>query len=127
MEPSAETAARAVRDRLLVEPTHWFVPPDDTPALAGVATAVWEPREARLVYRGTDVVVQPLGVILKGDKWYLLGLARSGVDRLGSFDCHASMPSSSSIIVSIGHPASISLRRGRHVAGPSSTRSPSTS
>jgi len=75
MERSAETAARAVRDRLLVEPTHWFVPPDDTPALADVATAVWESREVRLVYRGTDVVVQPLGLILKGDKWYLLGLA----------------------------------------------------
>lgn len=82
MEASAETAARAVRDRLLVEPTHWFLPPDDTPALATVATAVWESREIRLTYRNTDVVVQPLGLILKGDIWYLLGQAQGGADRL---------------------------------------------
>ncbi len=78
MESSAEAAARVVRDRLLVEPTHWFVPPDSTPALAEVASAVWESREVRLVYRGVDVVVQPLGLILKGDAWYALGRARHG-------------------------------------------------
>lgn len=81
MEASAESAARVVRDRLLVEPTHWFAPPDDTPALADIARAVWDSCEVRLVYRGTDVVVQPLGLILKGDKWYLLGRARRGVER----------------------------------------------
>lgn len=82
MEPSAETAARIVQERLLIEPTHWFVPPDDTPALADVARAVWECREIRLVYRGTDVVTQPLGLILKGHTWYLLGRARRGVEQL---------------------------------------------
>jgi len=82
MEPSAETAARVVRDRLLVEPTHWFVPPDDTPALADVARAVWDSREVRLTYRGTDVVVQPLGLILKSYTWYLLGVERRGAERL---------------------------------------------
>ncbi|MEO1064551.1 MAG: WYL domain-containing protein [Actinomycetota bacterium] len=76
MERSAEAAARVVRDRLLVEPTHWFVPPDDAPALPEVAKGVWESRELRLGYRGDDVIVQPLGLILKGDTWYLLGRAR---------------------------------------------------
>lgn len=78
MESSAEAAARVVRERLLVEPTHWFVEPDDVPALADVARAVWESREARLTYRGDDVVVRPLGLILKGDTWYLLGTSRRG-------------------------------------------------
>jgi predicted DNA-binding transcriptional regulator YafY len=73
MEPSAETAARVVRDRLLIEPTHWFVPPDDTPSLPDVAKAVWESREIRVTYRGAAQVVQPFGLILKGDTWYLLG------------------------------------------------------
>jgi predicted DNA-binding transcriptional regulator YafY len=82
MEPSAETAARVVRDRLLVEPTHWFVPPDPTPALADVAAAVWESRELRLTYRSADTVVRPLGLILKGDKWYLLGQTARDADRL---------------------------------------------
>lgn len=76
MEPTAESAARVVRDRLLVEPTHWFVPPDATPALADVARAVWEAREVRLTYRGAEVVVQPLGLILKSHTWYLLGRPR---------------------------------------------------
>lgn len=76
MDVSAESAARVVRDRLLVEPSHWFLPPDQPAALADVARGVWESRELRLVYRGSDVLVQPFGLILKGDTWYLLGGAR---------------------------------------------------
>lgn len=76
MERATETAARVVRDRLLVEPTHWFVPPDDAPALADIATSVWQSREVTLTYRGTDISVQPLGLILKGSTWYLLGQVR---------------------------------------------------
>jgi predicted DNA-binding transcriptional regulator YafY len=82
LHPSAEGAARVVRERLLVEPTHWFVPPDETPALADVATAVWECRELRVAYRGRDAVVQPLGLILKGDTWYVLARVRRGGERL---------------------------------------------
>ena len=82
MDASAETAARAVHERLLVEPTHWFVPPEKTPMLADVARAVWESREIRLVYRGVDVVVQPFGLILKGNTWYLLGRTRRGAERM---------------------------------------------
>jgi predicted DNA-binding transcriptional regulator YafY len=76
MELTAERAARVVCERLLVEPTHWFVPPDDTPALADVARGVWESREIRIRYRATDVVVRPLGLVLKGDTWYVLGDVR---------------------------------------------------
>ena len=81
MELTAERAARAVRDRLLVEPTHWFVVPDDTPALPDVARAVWESREIRLTYRGSDVVVQPLGLIMKGQTWYVLARVRPRPER----------------------------------------------
>jgi predicted DNA-binding transcriptional regulator YafY len=73
----AEDAARAVQERLLVEPAHWFVVPDDVPALPIVARGVWEARELRLEYRATSVVVQPLGLILKGGTWYLLGRPRA--------------------------------------------------
>lgn len=78
MDGSAELAARVVHERLLIEPTHWFVPPDDTPALTEVARAVWESRELRLTYRGSDRIVEPLGLILKGYTWYALGRVRSG-------------------------------------------------
>lgn len=76
MERTSEQAARVVRDRLLVEPTHWFVPPDDIPALDDIAQAVWDAREVELGYRDASLVVAPLGLILKGDKWYLLGQMR---------------------------------------------------
>lgn len=78
MDESAELAARVVHERLLIEPTHWFTPPDDTPTLTEVARAVWECRRVRLTYRGTDRVVEPLGLILKGDAWYVLGQVRTG-------------------------------------------------
>lgn len=81
MEGATETAARVVRERLLVEPTHWFVPPDETPALAEIARAVWESREVRLTYRGTGAVVHPFGLILKGSTWYLLGQVRRSAER----------------------------------------------
>ena len=81
MERSSETAARVVRDRLLVEPTHWFVPPDETPALAPLARAVWETREARIRYRDDDLTVHPWGLILKGFTWYALGRRSLGPDR----------------------------------------------
>jgi predicted DNA-binding transcriptional regulator YafY len=76
LEPATETAAKVVRDRLLIEPTHWFIQPDDAPALPDVARAVWDARELRLRYRDADVVVQPLGLILKGYTWYLIGHVR---------------------------------------------------
>ncbi|MGL5859097.1 MAG: helix-turn-helix transcriptional regulator [Angustibacter sp.] len=80
MERSTERAARVVRDRVIVEPTHWFVPQDDTPALAEIAQAVWESREVRLTYRGAETSVQPLGLIMKGSTWYLLGRSRRSAD-----------------------------------------------
>lgn len=75
MERTGETAARSVHERLHVEPSHWFVPTEDTPALREVATAVWDAREVVLRYRGEELPAQPYGLILKGDRWYLLARA----------------------------------------------------
>ena len=86
MAPRAESAATAARDRLLIEPADWFRAPDDIPQLSAIASAVWDSRELRLTYkrhgRATDHAVQPLGLILKGDTWYLLGRTRSQAERL---------------------------------------------
>lgn len=81
MEATAETAARIVRERLVVEPTHWFEEPEATPALVEMARAVWESREVRLDYRDRDLLVHPLGLVLKRDVWYALGRTR-GEERL---------------------------------------------
>lgn len=84
LERSAENAARVVQQRLLVEPSHWFLPTEEAPVLADVATAVWESREIVIAYRGERIRAQPLGLILKGDRWYLLGRApgRHGPERV---------------------------------------------
>ncbi len=75
MDVTAERAARIVHERLLIEPSHWFVAPPAAPLLADVASGVWEARELRITYRGSPAVVQPLGLVVKGDRWYLLGRA----------------------------------------------------
>ena len=76
MDERAGVAATAVRDRLLVEPSHWFVAPDRVPALAEVARAVWEDRALRFRYRRATEHVNPVGLVLKGQNWYLLARRR---------------------------------------------------
>ena len=87
MQPRAEAAAVAVRDRLLVEPEEWWRTKEDTPFLAEVARGVWEGREVRISYRraGGDVrdhTLRPLGLVLKGSTWYLVARSRGGGDRV---------------------------------------------
>lgn len=59
------------------------MPADESPALAVIARAAWESHEVLLRYRGDEVRVQPLGLVLKGDRWYLLARApgRSSPER----------------------------------------------
>lgn len=70
--PEAETAARSLREHLLVEPAGWWEATDEVPHLRTVARAVWDERLLRLGYRGRSRVVTPLGLVVKGSLWYLL-------------------------------------------------------
>lgn len=88
----AGPAGRAVRDvhnRLLVETEPWWGRTPDEPHLADLARAVWDDREVRMEYepgsgagRATRTVVQPLGLVLKGDVWYLIADPRRGDRRM---------------------------------------------
>jgi predicted DNA-binding transcriptional regulator YafY len=87
MDTGAAAAARSVRDRLLVEPDDWFRPRQEVPYLLTVARGVWEARELRITYRSAsrpagEHTVRPLGLVLKGDTWYLLARTRRGADRV---------------------------------------------
>ena len=87
MDAAAEEAARTVRDRVLIEPDEWWATKEPVPFLVDVAHGVWEARELRLTYRSAsgragDRVIQPLGLVLKGDTWYLLARSRGGHDRM---------------------------------------------
>jgi predicted DNA-binding transcriptional regulator YafY len=80
LDRRAEAAARSLRDRLLVEPDDWFRSREPVPCLLDVARAVWEARELRITYRDRSQVVRPLGLVLKGPTWYLLGRRRAPGD-----------------------------------------------
>lgn len=71
-----ERAERAA-SRFHLDTTAWWRRPAATPFLAPLAQAVWDARTVRLSYRrfdGTRVerTLDPLGLVLKGDTWYVL-------------------------------------------------------
>jgi predicted DNA-binding transcriptional regulator YafY len=76
----------AAGERLLIEPGDWFKRRDEVPALVDVARGVWECRELRIGYRSaareSTRVIRPLGLVLKGDAWYVLARSRRGGDRV---------------------------------------------
>ncbi|MEH6818478.1 MAG: WYL domain-containing protein [Dietzia psychralcaliphila] len=67
------------RERFLVDKSRWFGSSDRPEALPAVARAVWSGRRLTICYerRGDDRatvsrLVDPLGLVLKGDNWYLV-------------------------------------------------------
>ncbi|GAB3473021.1 helix-turn-helix transcriptional regulator [Nocardiopsis coralliicola] len=83
-EEMAERADR-VRSRFHLDATAWWRSPRGTPHLAALADAVWRERTVALAYRrfdGTEVqrTADPLGVVLKGDSWYLLARPAGAAD-----------------------------------------------
>ena len=74
-----ERRSRASRlvERFYLDATAWFRPGDTVPHLPALAEAVWEGFRARITYdRGDAMVerlVEPLGIVLKGGTWYLVG------------------------------------------------------
>ncbi len=79
-EPLRERAGRA-RERFHLDAPGWFRATEQTPALAGVAAAVWTQRRIQVVYqrwrapREVERLLEPLGVVLKSGTWYLIAVA----------------------------------------------------
>lgn len=89
LDPTAEVAARSVRERLLVEAEPWWRTQEAAPHLVAVAEAVFGQWEIRVSYRRsggaepTEAVLRPLGLVLKAGTWYLVARRHStGDDRL---------------------------------------------
>ncbi|ADB48480.1 helix-turn-helix transcriptional regulator [Conexibacter woesei] len=61
-----------------VDHRSWFGPDEQPPALGAIAGALWHGRRLRLVHRGRERVVDPLGLVLKGPSWYLIGATERG-------------------------------------------------
>ena len=81
----ARRAVGDVRDRILVETDPWWGQQPAEPCLPQVAHAVWGSREVRIEYeRGEGPrsrVIRPLGLVLKGNVWYVLADDRRGARR----------------------------------------------
>jgi predicted DNA-binding transcriptional regulator YafY len=80
--PGALSArAGMLRERFHLDAAGWFQAADHTPHLAALAEAVWHQRRVRLRYRRWKAprevtrLLDPLGVVLKAGRWYLIARA----------------------------------------------------
>ncbi|MFC4017405.1 helix-turn-helix transcriptional regulator [Micromonospora sp. GCM10011542] len=70
-----------VRQRFHLDAPSWFREPEPTPHLAALAGAVWEDRRVVVRYRRWQVprevtrTLDPLGLVLKAGRWYLVAAA----------------------------------------------------
>ena len=82
----ARRAVSDVRNRILVETDPWWGQQPAEPCLPQVARAVWESREVRIEYEREEAprsrVIRPLGLVLKGNVWYVLADDRRGARRM---------------------------------------------
>src|SRR5207248_3220293 len=82
----AGRAVTDVRSRLLVETEPWWGSQPGEPHLAPLARAVWESREVRIEYErstsGRPRILRPLGLVLKGNTWYVIADDRRGARRV---------------------------------------------
>ncbi|GIG62016.1 transcriptional regulator [Longispora fulva] len=75
------TTSGRVRERFHLDAAAWFQAADDTPWLGTIADAVWRGVRLTLRYRRWSVprevtrTVDPLGIVLKAGRWYLVGAA----------------------------------------------------
>lgn len=71
------TGAERVGSRFHLDAPAWFVEPEQPEYLTAVADAVWNGRPVRMRYRSgkaeTERRIDPLGIVLKGGAWYLVG------------------------------------------------------
>ena len=79
--PSADGhVADHIEQRVLVDAAAWFTEAEEPPALAAVSRAVWTGRRLRMLYRrgaaAVSRLIDPLGLVLKTDRWYLVAAHR---------------------------------------------------
>src|SRR5262249_2906403 len=75
--------AERVASRFHLDPVGWFRSADPLPALRAVAQAVWAARFLKIRYRNAGEEyprrLRPLGLVLKGGVWYLVGASGRAV------------------------------------------------
>lgn len=75
----ARQDAEYARTRVLVDSTGWRTAPTDTPPWLDVLRrALWADQRVRVRYDGRDRTLAPLGLVVKGDRWYLVAAREDG-------------------------------------------------
>ena len=77
LPPELRTRASRISQRFHLDVPGWFRTGESPAHLEALASAVWENRSLEMTYRREDRVdtrtVDPLGLVLKGGTWYLVG------------------------------------------------------
>jgi predicted DNA-binding transcriptional regulator YafY len=77
MPAQFRSGAEQMRARFHLDAPPWFAEAEHPAYLQIVAGAVWEQRSIRIHYQSwkakTERIVEPLGLVLKGGAWYLVG------------------------------------------------------
>lgn len=77
------TGAGRMRTRFHLDVQDWFGEGERPACLAPLAQAVWGGRQVRIRYRSWQAekerIVDPLGIVLKGGSWYLVGRVETSV------------------------------------------------
>lgn len=78
LPPELRDRATRIQQRFHLDAPGWYAEPDDTPALAAAADAVWRERRIHIQYHRwrapTEVTrtLDPYGLVLKAGRWYLV-------------------------------------------------------
>jgi predicted DNA-binding transcriptional regulator YafY len=76
LPPELRRRAARVRDRFHLDLPGWFARDEAIPHLATLARGVWEEKRADITYaradRAVERTVDPLGLVLKAGRWYLV-------------------------------------------------------
>jgi predicted DNA-binding transcriptional regulator YafY len=76
LPPELRGRTTRMRERFHLDAPGWFSRNEEVPHLATVARGVWEERRLTIEYRRTDKTVDrtvdPLGLVLKAGRWYLV-------------------------------------------------------
>ena len=78
LPPELRDRATRIQQRFHLDAPSWYAEPDDTPALAAAADAVWRERRIHIHYHRwrepTDVerTLDPYGLVVKAGRWYLV-------------------------------------------------------
>ncbi len=82
LPPELRDRATRIQQRFHLDAPGWYAEPDETPALAAAADAVWRERRIHIRYHRwrapTEVTrtLDPYGLVLKAGRWYLVAAGR---------------------------------------------------